>query len=213
MKTSLLGLLILALISCAKKDEAGNPATAAAQTAQHSELMKNWKSDQCIASKLLPVSQTHYKIEYDLSGDTFAKRYNYYTDAACNTQIAQVTYTGTFSLADSHNEDTLQSKHFDTTFRRALVKASNEEGQKFLQAVDLCGVKDFPLGKDIEMTANSTQTLCVLQTSTNVTYFDRAIVKDGNLLLATGYSEKPTNKDGNARPNIDVSANERFIPR
>jgi hypothetical protein len=175
--------------------------------------MKNWTSDACIPSKLVPVSQTHYKIEYDLSGDTFAKRYNYYTDKACNTQIAQITYTGTVAISDSHNEDSLNSRHFDTTFRRALVKATNEEGQKFLQTVNLCGVKDFPIGKDIEMTANTTQALCVLQTSNGVTYFDRAAIVDGTLRLATGYSEKPTNKDGNARPNIDVGANERFVTR
>ncbi len=205
-------LLVTLLISCAK-DEASNPATAAGQTAKYSDLMKNWGSEACIASKLVPVSQTHYKIEYDLSGDTFVKRYNYYTDAACNTQIAQVTYSGTVAISDSHNEDSLNSRHLDTTFRKATVKAVNDEGKKFLQTVDLCGVKEFPVGTDVEMTANSTQTLCILQTSNGVTYFDRAAIVDGTLRLATGYSEKPTNKDGNARPNIDVGANERFTTR
>ncbi len=204
----------LVVTSCSKDDEGvNNPGRATVQQAKYAEYMKNWTSDRCIGSKLIPISDTHFKIEYDFHGDTFVKRYNYYTSAACATQVAQVVYAGVLLIDDSTNEDKFNSKHLNMKFNKVTVKSVNEEGRKFLEVVNLCGQTDFPAGQDVDMTAASTKTLCILQTANGVEYFDRAIVVNNDMFTATAYAEKPTNTDGGKRPDIDESNGERFIVR
>lgn len=218
MKHLLGSLAITALavfnFACAKEEDKPKDAVkAAVQEAKYAGILKSWTSEACVGSKIIPLSDTHYKIEYDLHGDTFVKRYNYYTDGECKTQVAQITYSGTLALTDSTNEDQYNSKHMDTTFTKVTVTAVNEEGEKFLELVDLCERKDFPTAQEIDMTEASARTFCILQTSTNVTYFDRVIEVEGGIRTATSFSEKPTNKDSNDRPNIEVDGSERFIQR
>jgi|GEM_PF-4070133 len=172
----LAGLMALAACSSDDKDDASR---AGKNLTREPGLQGYWASS-CDKLELLSSSG---KAFYAFAPATYSKKVAVYSDTNCATQTSQIVYSGDFKIG---NDDDLEGvDRVDFVPTKATVKALTEAGVNALNAVNLCGIKDWALNaeRDVSVAAKNG---CLTE-KVGVAQYDVYHLEDKKLQFGSAY--------------------------
>ena len=159
------------------------------------EVMKTWMGD-CKESILPNMSVREY---YQLDGATVTRINEFFSENDCKQAAALVKYSGDF-IIQSNVANIADAKQVDFLYVKVTVTAVSDEGQKFLEAVNYCGRKEWPIQQEFDLTDHSDDALCTLDDTPYASY-DIFLVSNDKMRLGKAEGDKDKKKP-EARPSL-----------
>jgi hypothetical protein len=196
-------ILCLGVITIVGACEAKNAGQAKQEAVNAIKAGSNPAGDKatyvspCVSSTLPDVGALKFpgtKTVYELSLLNFSKKQFYYTDGDCATEAIVVQESGTESFNGSAQSD--QPAQVDFNFVKTSVKVQSQELANLFSTFKICGIDNWTVGTDTDVTAQSTQMTCPGKPSPR-TAQDLVFVKDNFLYLGadSNQAQRPDHVD------------------
>lgn len=166
------------------------------QTRDQYGISGNWDSE-CLKKSIIPEFKA-YKEQYHFSGDdgTFNRKKIFYNDENCTeaNESFVVQESGTFTFGG--NTTPKEGTPINLNFQNAKIQVRNDAAKTILQTINNCGKTDWPVGQDVDVTAQSANFTCFGVKALPSTGFDFVQADDNHLCLGADGEESK----GDQRP-------------
>ncbi len=155
---------LLAFSSCSTKDT-NDVAQAGKNVAKEPGLQGKW-STACGSAGAFDASG---KSTYIFEPLKYEKSLNLYKDSSCNETLAIARYEGEFKVGSG--DDLADGvKRVDLTPKKLILKANSEGGVKAMNLIKLCGISDWALNTERDVTAGAVDGKCLSEPINQVQY-------------------------------------------
>ena len=174
-------ILIFSFSGCGS-DSAKDVADATKNLARAPGLVGIWKST---CDTFGPLSSSGRSL-FEFEPLIYRKQILMYADAQCATAMGKVVYTGEFALG---NTDDLaeNARRVDLTPKKLHVTATTESGVSAMNLAAMCGIKDWTLNKEREVTEAAVAGNCLFAEKVGVTQFDIFAMDDQTLKFGKSF--------------------------
>jgi hypothetical protein len=179
LKPIIFSSLIVGLSACGAKN--ANDAKVAAQNVERSPVTVQQAkyASKCGAPRIKAEGIfLSSKTTFELSELKFTKTDSYYSDLNCTTESFLVVATGTTAVVNHPAAG--EATQEDFTFQKVTAKSMGDLNVKWLNTEKLCGLTNWAVGQEQDVSANSAE--CVNQ-SASFTAQELVLVKDNQLFL------------------------------
>jgi hypothetical protein len=176
----------LGAAGCNEADDVINGAGEVFDGARAANLQHRFQEEKCGEPLGLAVIGASKRVIFEFDGRAASRNQQYYSEGDCKGDVAiDVYYKGQYSKGDDVQENVSK---IDLTFGTVVVVPRNEEGVKALNAFNLCGISDWAIGQERDVTSASRDAKCPVDgTPQNV--FDIYSVQDNVLVFGKGGAE------------------------
>jgi hypothetical protein len=197
-----LGLLALA-VGCGNQspqDVANQLTGQSVQTRNQITLSGDWKSACSTASVFGNFKSEQESYHFGNDG-TFEKKFFFYNDNNCQNPSFVRLEDGSVKFNGSNTPD--QGASADFTFNKVSIVPDNQNAVSDLNALKYCGVNTYVVGQPSDVTAQSSNTLCVGITRAPRTTYELLKLNDSTHLVLgddaqqADSSKRPTTVNNN----------------
>lgn len=148
-----------------------------------SELQHDFADERCREPLALKVIGGSKRTGYKFSGKDVTRNEQYFSEGDCKDAVAvNVVYRGSY---DKKNEIQDNVHAIDMTFGKVLVTPLTDAGVKTLNTFNLCGVSDWAVGREVDVTGASRDAKCPV-IGTPQAIFDIYTTSDNQLFFGKG---------------------------
>lgn len=164
------------------KDQAGEIV----DSARAADLQNRFQDEKCHESLALKVIGASQRNSFEFDGLSVSKQEQYFAEGDCKGDVAiDVYYKGDYKKGEQVQDNVHQ---LDLTFGAAIVVPRTEAGVKALNTFNLCGISDWAIGVERDVTSVSRDAKCPVA-GTPQSVFDIYSVQDGVLVFGKGKNE------------------------
>lgn len=190
--------LILGFTSCGTWKEKAKDAVD--NTNKAPELQNDWRGN-CKDAGFLPLSAA-VALKFGLTD--FERKLKLSGDGDCNTVDVTIKYTGTYTVGEQNEtQKSLSVRPIDLRYDKVIVVALTDKGKDVLNTANFCGVNDWKIYEEYNLSDKSRLTGCTLidlpETQYDVfsTSGDQLRFGQTGITSATNNpSQRPTNIEG-----------------
>lgn len=121
--------------------------------------------------------------------------YSIYSDAQCEEEVAKLRYMGNYALEEDAQERD-QYVEIDTTIKNVFLTPRTQPFVDTLNTASWCGISNWQVDQEQEITANLGQGTCQLPVRLQQTTFGLIQVDGDKLYRSSPLSPAPTSEDG-----------------
>ncbi len=174
-------ILIFSFSGCGS-DSAKDVADASKNLARAPGLVGIWKSTCDTFGPLGSSGRALFEFEPLI----YRKQILMYADPQCATAMGKVLYTGEFTLGNTDDlaED---ARRVDFTPKKLHVSASTESGVSAMNLAAMCGIKDWVLNQERDVTEAAVAGNCLFAEKVGVAQFDIFSMNDQTLKFGNSF--------------------------
>ncbi len=166
-KILLLAAMSLMAVACGKDDK--NPISNAKEAIEDKDLQnKNFESEcsiepiDALLTGLFSGGQASVKssrVAYRFQGSNITRTTVLFANLNCDGEAYRYSETGTFNI--TKNQRTNDGGYFiDINYKKLSVSVASDVGQVSANAIKLCGIENWAVGQEREVTAQAANPSC-----------------------------------------------------
>jgi hypothetical protein len=181
LPVALLSVIAIAGLNACGADSSDDVVDAAKNLKNEPKLQGKWTSE-CSAVGVLDTSG---KATYLFEPLRYEKTLMIYKDTNCSETLAVAQYKGEFLLGDGKDLDAGVTR-INLTPKTLTLKANSEAGVNAMNLAKFCGVTDWKVNEERDVTAGATDGKCLTE-AIGREQFDVYSLKDEKLTFGSAY--------------------------